>query len=79
MLPQFKNNEPLFLIILREDDARNKFSRWVTTSKSIQAKIEDNRMYLYDFISFNLFLVNWKHSWDNILVWDTLAKRHIFW
>jgi len=77
-LPIFKNGDSLFTIILRDKEAKSKLSKWLGSSRSIQAKIEDNRLQIYDHNTLNLFVITWSHNWDNILIWDTWAKRHIY-
>ena len=77
-LPVYKNGDPLYTIILRDQEARNQFTRWAQSSKTIQARVEDNRMHLFDHNSLMIFVVTWGHSWENILVWDTYQKRHIY-
>lgn len=76
-LPSFKSGEALYTVILRDPQARNLLTKWASTSRSIQARVDDNRMHLFDHNTLNLFLVTWTHSWDNIVIWDTWAKRHI--
>jgi hypothetical protein len=76
-LPIFKNGDPLYTVILRHSDARNLLTRWSTTSRSIQARVEENRMHVYDHNTLSLFVVTWTHGWDNITVWDPWTKRHI--
>lgn len=75
--PTYRSGEPLFTVILRDADARNMLTRWTNTSKSIAARVEDNRMHLFDHNSLSLFIVTWNHSWDNLVVWDPWTKRHI--
>ena len=76
-LPQYKNGDPLYTIIYRDTEARNCLQKWTTTSKSIQARVEDNRMHIFDHNTLMIFVVTWNHGWGNILVWDTYLKRHI--
>ena len=76
-LPNYKNGDPLYTIILRDTEARNHLQRWTGTSKSIQARVEDNRMHLFDHNTLMIFVVTWSYSWDNVLIWDTYLKRHI--
>lgn len=76
-LPIFKNGDTLFTVIYRDSDAKNRLGKWASSSKSIQARVEDNRMYLLDHNTLSMFLVTWTHSWDNINIWDNWAKRHI--
>lgn len=76
-LPSFKSGEALYTVIIRDPEAKNRLTKWSQTSRSIQAKVEDNRMHIYDHNTLSLFLVTWTHSWDNIVIWDPWAKRHI--
>jgi hypothetical protein len=75
--PVYRSGEPLFTIILRDADARNLLTRWTSTSRSIAARVEDNRMHIFDHNTLSLFVVTWNHSWDNLLIWDPWTKRHI--
>ena len=76
-LQTYKNGDPLYTIIMRDAEARNYLQKWTTTSKSIQARVEDNRMHIFDHNTLMIFVVTWTQSWDNILIWDTYLKRHI--
>jgi hypothetical protein len=76
-LPIFKSGEPLFTVIYRDTEARNRLTKWITTSRSIQARVDDARMHIYDHNTLSLFIVTWTHEWDNILVWDVYLRRHI--
>ena len=77
-LPVYKNGDALYTIICRADDAKIKLSKWTTTSRSIQARVEENRMHIFDHNTLMIFVVTWCHTWDNILVWDTYQKRHLY-
>jgi len=76
-LPTFKNGDALYTVIIRDPEAKTRLTKWSTTSRAIQARIEENRMHIYDHNTLSLFLVTWTHSWDNMVIWDTWAKRHI--
>lgn len=76
-LPSWKSGEALYTVILRDSEARNRLTKWSTTSRSIQARVEDNRMHVFDHNTLSLFLVTWTHGWDNLVIWDVWAKRHI--
>jgi hypothetical protein len=76
-LPTFRNGDALYTVILRDPDARNRLTKWCATSRSIQARVEENRMHLYDHNTLSLFMVTWTHGWDNMVIWDPWAKRHI--
>jgi len=76
-LPSFKSGEALYTVILRDPNARTLLTKWTTTSRSIQARVEENRMHIFDHNTFSLFIVTWSHSWDNLVIWDPWSKRHI--
>ena len=76
-LPSFKSGETLYTVILRDPNARSLLSKWTTTSRSIQARVEENRMHIFDHNTFSLFIVTWAHGWDNLVIWDPWSKRHI--
>jgi hypothetical protein len=76
-LSSFKSGEALYTVILRDPEARNRLTEWSNTSRSIQARVEDNRMHIYNHNTLSLFLVTWTHSWDNMFIWDPWAKRHL--
>jgi hypothetical protein len=76
-LPIFKSGDALFTVIIRDSSANDRLSKWVKTSRSIQARIEDNRMHIYDHNTLSLFIVTWTHGWDNLVIWDTWSKRHL--
>ena len=73
----YRSEQPLFTVIMRDTDARNLFTRWTQTSRSIAARVEDNRMHIFDHNTFSLFMVTWTHGWDNLVIWDPWSKRHI--
>ena len=77
-LPTYRSGEPLFTVIMRNPEARNLLTRWTTTSKSISAKVDDNRMHIYDHNTLSLFIVTWTHGWDNVVIWDPWSKRHVY-
>jgi hypothetical protein len=76
-LPIFKNGDALFTIIIRDPVANDRLTKWSKTSRSIQARVEDNRMHIYDHNTLSLFMVTWTHGWDNMVIWDPWSKRHI--
>ena len=76
-LPIFRSGDALFTVIIRDALANERLSKWTKTSRSIQARVEDNRMHIYDHNTLSLFMVTWAHSWDNMVIWDPWSKRHI--
>ena len=76
-LPIFKNGDALYTVIIRDPEARNRLTNWSTTSRSIQARVEDNRMHIYDHNTLSLIMVTWTHGWNNMVIWDPWTKRHL--
>ena len=76
-LPTFKSGDALYTVIIRDPEARTRLTKWSTTSRSIQVRVEENKMHIYDHNTLSLFFVTWTHSWDNMVIWDTWTKRHI--
>jgi hypothetical protein len=78
-LSNYRTSDPLFTVIYRNDNARERLTRWSTSSRSIAARVDDNRMHIFDHTTLSLFIVTWTHSWDNMVIWDPWSKRHITW
>jgi hypothetical protein len=78
-LSNYRTTDSLFTVIYRNDNARDRLTKWTATSRSIQARVEDNRMHIFDYNTFSLFIVTWTHTWDNMVIWDSWTKRHITW
>ena len=76
-IPVYRSGEPLFTVIMRDPEARTRLTRWTTTSKSIAARVEDNKMHIFDHNTFSLFMVTWTYGWDHVVIWDPWSKRHI--
>lgn len=76
-LPTYRSGEPLYVVIMRDPDARNLLTRWTNTSRSIAARVDDNRMNIFDHNTLSLFIVTWTHGWNNVVIWDPWVKRHI--
>lgn len=77
-LPIYKSGETLFTIILRDPEAKTKLTRWTQSSKSIQARVDEHRLHVYDQNTLSLFFLTWTHGWDNMLIWDIYLKRHLY-
>ena len=74
----YRSEQPLFTVILRDTNARTMLTQWTQTSRSISARVEDNRMHIFDHNTLSLFVVTWTHGWNNLTVWDPWTKRHIY-
>ena len=77
-LPVYRSGEPLFTVIIRNPEARNLLTKWSTTSRSIQVRVEENRMHIYDHNTLSLFILTWTNSWDNLVIWDPWSRRHVY-
>jgi hypothetical protein len=78
-ISNFKSDQPLFTVIYRDASARDHLLKWSHTSRSIAARVEDNRMHIFDHNTLSLFMVTWTHGWDHVMIWDPWSKRHISW
>lgn len=76
-LSNYRSTEPIFTVVHRDPAARDRLTKWTSTSRSIQARVEDNRMHIYDHNTFSLFVMTWTHGWTHIVIWDPWAKRHV--
>jgi hypothetical protein len=72
-----KSGEALFIVILRGQNAKSLLTTWLSANKNAQARVDENRLYIMDQNTLNLFMVSWTQGWDEIVIWDTWAKRHI--
>lgn len=76
-LSTYRSTEPIFTVIHRAPAARDRLTTWTATSRSIHARVEDNRMHIYDHNTFSLFMMTWAHGWDHVVIWDPWSKRHV--
>lgn len=74
----FKSADPLYIVIMREGQAEALFRSWIKTNRIEHAIVNGNRMMLHHQNAFDRLLVSWSHSWDNITIWDTWHRRHIY-
>jgi hypothetical protein len=75
-LPNYRATEALYIVFVQDKNAEQLLKHWAK-SVNAQVTIESNRMKIFDQRSYNLFLVEWSHDWDNVTIWDTWNKRHI--
>ena len=74
----YKSNTALYIIALRDDDAKSKLTRWVNSKPNASARVEEHRLQIYDQNTLNLFAVTWTHNISNITIWDCWNRRHIY-
>jgi hypothetical protein len=72
-----KTGDALYIVILRAPDAQNQLTKWANSNRNINARVEADRMYIYNHTTLSLFMVTWTHSWENLVIWDTWTKRHL--
>ena len=75
--PNSRQGEALYIVILRDSQANTLLKNWASKNRQ-EVHLANNRMSLYSQNSLNLFQVTWSNSWDNITIWDTWHKRHIY-
>jgi len=76
-IPNFRAVEALYTVTVRDPQARKQLSTWIATNRNNQARVEENRMYIYDQNTLSTFMVTWSHGWNLVTVWDNWSKRHI--
>jgi len=74
----FTNYSALYIVIFRDPNANVLLQKWLTSNRHAHAKVEDNKLHIYDHNTLSLFIVHWPHIWDKTLIWDCYKKRHIY-
>ena len=77
-LTNFRAVEPLYIVMLRNQQAESLFKSWMRENKIENATVSCNKMMLHHQQSFDRFLVTWNHNWDALTIWDTWNRRHIY-
>jgi hypothetical protein len=76
-IPNFRATEALYTVTVRDPNARRQLTAWTASTRNCQARVEENRMYIYDQNTLSTFMVTWTHGWTQVTIWDNWAKRHI--
>jgi hypothetical protein len=71
-------SEALYIVVLHESQAEQRLKDWQKRNPTASASIAGGRMRLFDQRSLSLFQVSWRGNWDQITIWDTWSRRHIF-
>lgn len=78
-ITKFRAAEPLYIVILRNNDhAENQLRTWIKNNQIEHAVVAGNRMMLHCQQSFDHFIISWMHNLDDVTVWDTWNRRHIY-
>ena len=71
--------EPLYILIMRNNPgAEAAFRNWIRTNRIENVTVSGSKMMLHDQRSFEMFKVTWSGNINNITIWDTWSKRHIY-
>lgn len=73
----YRSAEPMYIIMVRDDNAERLLRDWAS-SCSAPATVEAHRLKIYDHRGYSLFLMHWRHGWENVMIWDCWNKRHIY-
>ncbi len=77
-ITNFRTAEPLYIVILRNQQAETLLKAWIREHKIEHANVSGNKMMLHHQGAFDRFLISWTHNWDLVTVWDTWNRRHIY-
>jgi len=77
-ITNFRTAEPLYIVILRNQQAETLLKAWIREHKIEHASVSGNKMMLHHQGAFDRFLISWTHNWDLVTVWDTWNRRHIY-
>ncbi len=75
-ISNFRSNEALYLIIIRDRNAEQLLRDWAKSANAT-VLIENNRMKIFEQRSLALFQINWPHDWNNVTIWDYWKREHI--
>jgi hypothetical protein len=74
----YRSLEPVYIIILRNNQAEVLLKSWMRENKVEHVSITGNRMMIHHQQAFDCFTMTWTHDWDLVTIWDTWNRRHIY-
>lgn len=77
-ISNFRAAEPLYIIILRAQQAESLLRSWVREHRIEHVNVAGNRMMVHHQQALENFKLTWNHDWDLVTVWDTWNKRHVY-
>lgn len=78
-LPSYRAVEPLYIVILRNNpQAEAKFKSWIKDHRVEHVAVQGNRMMMHHQQAFDRFMITWRDNWDNVTIWDTWNRKHIY-
>jgi hypothetical protein len=76
-ITNFRATEPLYIVVVRERNAESALRDWARAA-NVQVAIENNRMKIFEQRSLSTFQMTWTGDWEQVTIWDTWNKRHIY-
>jgi hypothetical protein len=73
----YRSHEPLYIVTIRHPNAVKLIESWIQKTNASVTQ-ESHRIKIHDYRHLNLFLLEWPHGWNNVVVWDCWNKRHIY-
>ena len=77
-ITNFRTAEPLYIVILRNQQAENLLKSWIKENRIEHASVSGNKMMIHHQGVFHKFMLTWQHNWDLVTVWDSWNRRHIY-
>ena len=75
--PSSRQGDALYIIIIRDSQANTLLKNWANKNRQ-EVQLANNKMSLYTQNSLSIFQVTWNNDWDNVTIWDTWNRRHIY-
>jgi hypothetical protein len=77
-IPSYRSAEPVYVISLRNStQAESQFRNWVKDNKINHAVVNGHKLMLHHQQALDIFMITWRYSWEQIVMWDTWNRRHI--
>ena len=77
-IPSYRSAEPVYVISLRNStQAESQFRNWVKDNKINHAVVNGHKLMLHHQQALDIFMITWRNSWEQIVIWDTWNRRHI--
>jgi hypothetical protein len=77
-IPSYRSAEPVYVISLRNStQAESQFRNWVKDNKINHAVVNGHKLMLHHQQALDIFMITWRYSWEQIVIWDTWNRRHI--
>lgn len=77
-ITNFRAAEPLYIVILRNQQAESLLKSWIRDNRIEHASVNGNRLMIHHQQVFENFRLTWTHDWNLVTVWDTWNRRHIY-